>query len=1200
MDDGQQESCVVLPSSESVDTPVATGTVEKSNVHLPKTGHLLTVKVVENVRVPSFSELEIMARVKDCVNSTNGCYLLESNLQNSDMLVARAVVTEGEFVPVRLLNPTGESIILYSGCSLAKLSEVNMVIDMSEVSDVAEDTVPVATVGGDECCIPLEEVLADLVKDTSLPDHQQDLLLMLLVDYSDVFARSKSELGRTNVLQHEIVTDGATPIRQRFRRLSPDRRAEMRKLLNDMLQKNVISPPKSPWAAPIVLVKKRDGTSRFCVDYRQINAVTRKDAYPLPRVDDILETLAGSQIFSTLDLASGYWQVEVKPEDREKTAFVTSEGLFEFNVLPFGLCNGPATFQRLMNILLTGIQWQDCLVYLDDIIVLGKTFENHLANLARIFQRLRDANLKLQMKKCVFGKNTVKFLGHVISPTGIATDPDKIAKVADWPVPLNKQELQQFLGFVNYYRRFVKDCASVSKPLYQLTEHNRPFKWTDQCRESFLTLRRALVTAPVLVFPDCSRVFILDTDASNQGIGAVLSQKLDDGLEHVVSYASRALSKAERRYSVTRKELLAVVTFLRHFRPYLLGRRFKLRTDHSSLLWLRSFKEPEGQLARWLEQLEEYDFEIIHRQGKLHGNADALSRLPQTAGECGMSSNSVVSTVATMALRPVYSFQDIRSKQLQDDLVGPFLRSKERNDQPPSASGGPRWRKMVQLYDQLCVKNGVLYRQVNNGSEHSSSIFQLVVPELQKEEVMYGIHEGIGGGHLGVEKSVAKLKERFYWPGHYTDVKKWCANCSSCLARKTAPPHPRAPLQPIRVTHPLEIVAVDIMGPFPVNENGNSYILVAEDYFTKWLEAWAIPNQEAKTVAQKLLEEMFLRFSLPDRLHSDQGRQFEGKLIEELCKLLQVEKSHTTPYHPQGDGLVERANRTILDMLATVVKNHKDWESHLRATCMAYNTSIQSTTGQSPFFLMFGRRARIPVDLLYRTGELGECVSVNSYVSKQSEILQEAYYQVQNRMGLQQDRQKEVYDRRRHGEPFKEGDRVMLYSPVVPRGRSKKLHCPWSGPFKVLKKLSEVTYRIRHCQGGRKRMVVHFNRLKLCPANMRSQLQSSQDGALNQVDDVVSHPERTENTGTGHKLLEQECGEGAYIVDIDEETAAEETTTEETMVDEPLDTTEQLVTNFNEDTLTAGQELITQEPSTRRYPSREHRPPHRFDDYVSL
>ena len=393
-----------------------------------ESGHVLSVKVIDNVRIPSFSELEILAQVRG--DGGNNCYMLESNLQNSDLLVARAVVTPGDVVPVRLLNPTGKSITLYSGASVAVLSEVVDIGDNpSEEHNVMENMVKVSAVGGDKERPLIEEMLMELVKETSLSGQHQDLLLTLLLDYSDIFARSKDELGRTDLLQHEIITDGTAPIRQRFRRLSPEKRAEMRAMLNDMLKENLISPSKSPWAAPIVLVNKKDGISQFCVDYRRINAVTRKDAYPLPRVDDILETLAGSQLFSTLDLASGYWQVEVKPEDREKTAFITSEGLYEFNVLPFGLCNGLATFQHLMNILLAAIQWHDCLVYLDDIIVLGRSFDEHLKNLAKIFQRLREANLKLQVKKCVFGRETVKFLGHIISSAGIATDPERLLEL---------------------------------------------------------------------------------------------------------------------------------------------------------------------------------------------------------------------------------------------------------------------------------------------------------------------------------------------------------------------------------------------------------------------------------------------------------------------------------------------------------------------------------------------------------------------------------------------------------------------------------------------------------------------------------------------------------------------------------------------------------------------------------------------------
>ena len=725
-----------------------------------------------------------------------------------------------------------------------------------------------------------------------------------------------------------------------------------------------------------------------------------------------------------------------------------------------------------------------------------------------------------------------------------------------------------------------------------------------------MRLRKTLVSAPILAFPDCSRMFILDTDASNQGIGAVLSQEHDDGLEHVVAYASRALSKAERKYSVTRKELLAVVSFLHHFRPNLLGRRFKLRTDHSSLLWLRSFKEPEGQLARWLEQLEEYDFDTEHRQGRLHGNADALSRLAVCEGGaiCDVSTDSVMSAVANTSILPVYpsavantsilpvySSQEIRVKQLQDHLVGPFLRAKENGDQAPSDKTGPKWHKMVQLWDQLFVKDGALYRQCRVADDYSN-VIQLVVPDSLKEEVMYGVHEGIGGGHLGVEKSVVKLKERFYWPGHYNDIKSWCANCRNCIARKTAPPHRRAPLQPVRVGYPMEMVAVDILGPFPKNESGNCYILVAEDYFTKWLEVWAIPNQEAKTIAQKFLEEMFLRFSLPSRLHSDQGRQFEGKLIEELCRLLQVEKTRTIPYHPQGDGLVERANRTILSMLATVVKNHKDWESHLRATCMAYNTSIQSTTGQSPFFLMFGRRARIPVDLLCGPGGAGEYMSINNYVSQQIKILQAAYHQVHTRMGLQQDRQKEIYDRKRHGEPFKVGDSVMLYTPFIPRGRCKKLHCPWSGPYVILKKLSEVTYRIQRCHSRRQRMVVHFNRLKLCPADVRSPSRCLENTPHGQDGNVTSPPVNSKSSGLGQKhspvILVPDVDEMEYngvdnlVTDMDD--------MERSAANEGVSPTGSATTGETSNTMT--EEIST----ARRYPHREHHPPSRYDDFVRI
>ena len=298
--------------------------------------------------------------------------------------------------------------------------------------------------------------------------------------------------------------------------------------------------------------------------------------------------------------------------------------------MPFGLCNAPATFQRLMDMILAGVQWSSCLVYLDDIIIVGKTFQHHLHNLREVFNRVRDAGLKLKPSKCDLCCKEVRFLGHIVSPNGVRTDPAKTDKVADWPVPTTRKEVQQFLGLANYYRRFVKDFANIAKPLHRLTEKSCKFHWTNVCQTAFDDLRHRLVSAPILAFPDHNQEFILDTDASDDGIGAVLSQIQDDGAEHVIAYASRILTKPERRYCVTRRELLAVVTFVHHFRQYLLGRRFSLRTDHGSLTWLSHFKEPEGQLARWLERLQEYDFSITHRPRKKHQNADSLSRHPCT------------------------------------------------------------------------------------------------------------------------------------------------------------------------------------------------------------------------------------------------------------------------------------------------------------------------------------------------------------------------------------------------------------------------------------------------------------------------------------------------------------------------------------------------------------------------------------------
>ena len=1016
-------------------------------------------------------------------------------------------------VIVRLLNTKSESVTIYPGTKIATLEQA----EICAVSNAKVDSLQ-----------QNRELLTNLISKAgkTLEANERRKFADLVFSFADVFAISNTDLGRTNKLKHRIDTGVAKPVRQSVRRIPPHQRDHVRRLLDEMLSKGVVEQSTSPWASPIVLVRKKDGSIRFCVDYRKVNEITRKDAYPLPRIDTTLDTLAGSHWFSTIDLLSGYWQVEMEEEDREKTAFCTTEGLFQFKVMPFGLCNAPATFQRLMDLVLAGLQWSQCLVYIDDVIILGRSFEEHLDNLKQVFQRLREAGLKVKPSKCAFFQHEVTYLGHIISNNGVSADPEKVARVTSWPVPKSKKEVQSFLGFANYYRRFIKNFAEIAKPLHRLTEKNAKFNWTIDHQVAFEDLRKQLSTTPVLAHPDFRRTFILDTDASDSGLGAVLSQMDENGRERVVAYGSRLLSKSERQYCVTRRELLAVVSFVKHFRPYLVGKKFVLRTDHGALTWLQKFKQPEGQLARWLEQLQELEFEIVHRKGSRHNNADALSRLP--CQQCGRKNHfDTVSTseISVMSLKvpKIPSVQNIREAQLEDSTLGMILRGKE-SGQKPVADGKCLSRAMcrlIQIWDQIFVYDGVLCRRYESPNDNSS-VIQLLVPRKLREEVLKDLHEGSMAGHLGVHKTLNRVKERFYWPGYHDDVYNWCKSCSVCARVKSPAPRARAPLHSVKVGYPMRLVAVDILGPFPETESGNKYILVVSDYFTKWIEAYPIENQEAITVAKKLVEEFFFRFSPPEQLHSDQGRNFESKLIAEICKLLGISKTRTTPYHPQSDGLVERCNRTMLSMLATAtMKRPFEWDSHLRHLCMAYNSSTHPTTGYTPFYLMFGRQVRMPIDVMYGPPSK-EPVSFSHYASLLRQNLELAYENVRENMGHQLRRQKEIYDRNVHGVPSERGELVWLFCPVVPRGQCRKFHRPWQGPYKIVNKLSDVTYKVQCIKNRRRRLVVHFDRLKRCSPEMR---------ATEDAESPVSHADPEMNDTTIRSNSNNKIGSRVELVD---------------------------------------------------------------------
>lgn len=465
-----------------------------------------------------------------------------------------------------------------------------------------------------------------------LDANQRKKLQSVLCDYQDVFAKHDFDLGTFTAIEHKIDTGTAKPIKQRMRRTPACFANEEEELLKKMLDAEVIQESMSDWASSPVLIRKRDGSVRWCIDYRALNEVTVKDTFPLPLIEDCLDTLAGNTWFSKLDANSAYWQVLVSPNDRKKTAFLTKYGLYEHVRMGFGMTNSPATFSRVINLVLRGLTWKTLLAFLDDILVLGMNFEDHLKNLAETLDRFKQHGLKLKPRKCVLFQREVEFLGRIVSSNQLKITSKDTKTVDAWPVPTSSKEVERFLGLANYHRSFIKNFAVMAQPLYNLTGKNQ-FKWSEKEQSAFDALKTALMNPPVLGLPNIHDPFILDTDASDAAIGAELIQ-VQNGEEKVVAYSSFALTPEQRKYCTTRKELLSIVRFTRQFRHYLLGRIFTVRTDHSSLTWLLKFKDPQGQLARWMEELSQYNMVVQHRSGNKHGNADALSRRPDNLTPC--------------------------------------------------------------------------------------------------------------------------------------------------------------------------------------------------------------------------------------------------------------------------------------------------------------------------------------------------------------------------------------------------------------------------------------------------------------------------------------------------------------------------------------------------------------------------------------
>ena len=775
------------------------------------------------------------------------------------------------------------------------------------------------------------------------------------------------------------------------------------------------------------------------------------------------------------------------PEDREKTAFSTHRGLFQFTVMPFGLCNAPGTFERLMEVAMRGLQWTSCLVYLDDIVVFSRDFEGHLQRLGEVLGRLESAGLKVKPSKCRLARGEVAFLGHVVNSEALVRirEGGVRAGVANPSIPDGGAE---FLGsgrILPVLRAGI--CYHSKAPI--VPGGKRPHLQVD------LGLR---VSLPALEGAAHTVTRSWGTHRRRDGSlwiptrptwGWGQSCPRSRGAE---KWSCPSLAARSRRpnaiTALPGKELLAVMFGLKKFRHYLLGRHVKIRTDHAALKWVMTFREPEGQVARWLQVLDTYDYDVEHRPGRLHGNADGLSRAP--CRQCGLSDGpgqgepeSCRVITRSQSRRPPEVADEVRADwvadQKADELIGKAYRWVEEGIEPGAGDLGGAGYSLKALAAQrgrLEIKQGLLGRWwfIPGGV----STFQVLVPESRREEVWASVHGGGVTGHLGRTRTIRRCQERFYWPEFRRDLTFRVATCPRCLERKP-PPHPhRAAMGHVPVGMAMERVAIDVMGPLPLTPRKNRFVVVMVDYFTKWAEAIPTANQEAATVAKVLVETMVCRFGAPGNLHSDQGRNFQSRLFKEVTQLLEMKQTWTCAFNPKSDGMVERCNRTIEALLSAVVAaDHSDWDEHLPFVMAAYRSSVHSTIGVSPNAMMLGRETTAPLALLYPEGEaVGE--GAPGYVAKLKKQIAQAHDFARKEIGTSVARQTRNHDKRAENRDIPLGSVVYYYHPLKKSGLTPKFQRYWTGPWKVLTKIGAAVYEI---QRDRKKKIVHYDSLKVVP-----------------------------------------------------------------------------------------------------------------------
>lgn len=870
----------------------------------------------------------------------------------------------------------------------------------------------------------------------------------VLNKYKAAFAKHDYDIGEFNGHVPRVIdTHDQPPIRTQPFRVPYIRKQALETKVKKMINHGILGPTVSPWSSPSILVPRVNSPMdpRFVSDFRKVNAVTVPLHWPLPRVDAVTDVLSGCKYFSKLDALKGFFQIPLNdPRDRQRSAIQINTQSLEYLRLPMGLRNSAIIFARCMAQMLDGLNYDECLTYLDDIIIPAKSWDEHLERLSHVLERFISFNMKINLKKSEFGKRAVSYLGYTFSEKGFQPDKQRVSKVLNWPSPTNKKEVLSVLGFLNYFRIFVKNFSLTAAILYDLTRNDTVFSWTDIHESHLRELIAKVCSEPVLCYPDYTKEFIIRCDSSGYAVGGQLSQKLDGKREQPVAFFSRSLNKDERRYPTYEREGLAIISSVRAFKYIISGMKCTVCSDHMPLRTLKTAQHKSDRLHAWALELEQYDLTVKYQPGssKIHAVADSLSRMKSDPAS---DINAIVTVVFEEKCK-----DDFVNKQLQDPLykqiVGhlkagtDFVLNKKDFSFPWIYNHLKRDIQRYHLHD------GKLYYFDDNKNP------LLCIPGCMREEILKWGHENIFSGHRGVRKTKSILKRKAYWPGFVKDVEKWVKSCIPCQQRKRSLANTKLPLKPLEIPMcQFDRVSFDICGPYPLSEDGSKYVLAFCDHWSRYIIACPIPNKSAVSVASSFIKEVILKFGIPTEVLSDNAKEFVGVVMSEVMKLLGIERKVTSTYRPQTDGVSERFFGTLNDMISQYVQTSmRSWADVLPFVVFAYNSCEHDSTGFSPFYLLHGYEPTIPWHLAFPVNRSKLCYSEDENpATEMRRNFNDAWMIAKQHMHDAKEKYKYYHDLNIQNPGFKVGDAVFVKQPSIETSKFSKLKFSWEGPYQI-------------------------------------------------------------------------------------------------------------------------------------------------------